>query len=52
MYEERERENGGGGIVVSDTTIVGDQGNNIFGFGDSQAVPASPSGRGEDFVQD
>jgi hypothetical protein len=37
---------------VRDITIVGDQGNNIFDFEGSQAVPASPSDRGEACAQD
>jgi hypothetical protein len=31
-------------VVVKDTTMVGGQGNSIFGFEGSQAVPVSPSG--------
>jgi hypothetical protein len=37
-------------VVVRDTTIVGGGGNNIFfsfRFESSQALPASPSDRGE-----
>jgi hypothetical protein len=37
---------------VSDTTILGGQGNNIFGFEGSQAVPTSSSDGGEACVQD
>jgi hypothetical protein len=31
--------------------MMGEQGNNIFGFEGSQAVPASPSGRGKAYDQ-
>jgi hypothetical protein len=40
------------GVVVRDTTMMEGQGNNIFGFEGSQAVPASPFGRSEACVQD
>jgi hypothetical protein len=44
---ERERESELR-VVVKDTVL----GNNIFGFEGSQAVPASPSGRGKAHDQD
>jgi hypothetical protein len=34
-------------VVVRDTKMVGGQGNKICGSERSQAVPVSPSGRGE-----
>jgi hypothetical protein len=49
--KQRKKKLGGGGIV-RDTTMVEGQGNNIFGFEGSQAVPASPSGKGETCIQD
>jgi hypothetical protein len=39
-------------VVVRDTTMVGGQGSNIFGFEGSQAVSVSPYGRSEACVQD
>jgi hypothetical protein len=41
----------GGGGLVRDTAMVGGQGNTIFGFEGSQAVPATPSDRVEACVQ-
>jgi hypothetical protein len=43
---EREREKGGGVVVVRDTTLVGGM-ETLFPFEGSQAMPASPSDKGE-----
>jgi hypothetical protein len=50
ITEQRKRKLGGRGLV-RDTTMVEGQGNNIFGFEGSQAVPPSPSERVEACVQ-
>jgi hypothetical protein len=36
---------------MTDTSLVVGQENNIFGFEGSQALPATPAGRGESHVQ-
>jgi hypothetical protein len=47
-YREREREREiKWGVVVRDTTVEGGVGNNNFRFEGSQALPASPSDKGE-----
>jgi hypothetical protein len=51
VQREREREKFGEGLV-RETTMVRVQGNDIFSFEGSQAVPASPAGRVEACVQD
>jgi hypothetical protein len=54
LEREREREDKSeswGGVVREATTLRGQE-NNIFGFEGSQAVPTSPSGRGEACIQD
>jgi hypothetical protein len=52
FYSDRERERERErerklGVVVRDTTIEGGVGNNNFRFEGSQALPASPTDKGE-----
>jgi hypothetical protein len=48
---DRQREEKVGLTVRGTTTGLGGQENHIFGLDGSQAVPASPSGRGKEYGQ-
>jgi hypothetical protein len=52
VREREKRENWGEGVVVRNSKMMRVKETIFFGFEGSQAVPASPSGKGEACVRD